>query len=57
MPLHNANLMLKEWDVWKKHYITPFPLKGKTVLDIGAGSSETALLCLHGASKVIAMEP
>jgi SAM-dependent methyltransferase len=58
IPLCIANLMLKEWDMWKMYYIPHFSLKGKTVLDVGAGCGETALLYfLHGASKVIAVEP
>ena len=58
MPLHYATLMLKEWDIWEKYYLPPFPLKGKTVLDVGAGCGETALFYfLHKAGKVLAVEP
>jgi SAM-dependent methyltransferase len=58
LPLQTAYMILDEWDVWKKFYIPPFPLKEKNVLDVGAGCGETALLYfLHGASKVIAVEP
>jgi len=58
LPLQTAYIMLDEWDIWKRYYLPPFPLKGKTVLDVGAGCGETALLYfLHGASKVIAIEP
>jgi SAM-dependent methyltransferase len=47
-----------EWDIWEKYYIPPFSLKGKTVLDVGAGCGETVFLFfLHGAKKVIAIEP
>jgi tRNA G37 N-methylase Trm5 len=58
IPLHHANLMLKEWDIWENYYLPPFPLKGKTILDVGAGCGETALLYfLNGANRVIAIEP
>jgi len=50
--------MLNEWRIWKKYYIPPFSIKGKTVLDVGAGCGETAFLFfLYGAKKVIAVEP
>jgi methylase of polypeptide subunit release factors len=49
---------IDEWKVWEKHYIPHFSLQGKTVLDVGAGCGETALLFfLYGAYKVIAVEP
>jgi hypothetical protein len=39
------------------HYLPPFSLEGKTVLDIGACCGETAWYYLqHGAKKVIAIE-
>jgi len=49
--------MVNYWQRWQ-NYIPSFSLRGKTVLDIGAGCGETALLFfLHGAHKVIAIEP
>jgi len=52
-----AWMLLREWPIWQKFY-APIPLEGKTVLDVGAGCGETALLFhLHGASKIIAIEP
>lgn len=49
---------IKEWDIWINSYLPPFSLKGKTVLDVGAGCGETAFFYfLHGADKVIAIEP
>ena len=53
-----ALLIIDEWKEWEKYYIPHFSLHGKTVLDVGAGCGETALLFfLHGAYKVIAVEP
>lgn len=41
----------------KGYYLPPFPLKGKTVLDVGASCGETAWYFLqHGAEKVVAIE-
>ena len=58
LPLQTAYMMLDEWDIWRRYYLPPFPLLGTTVLDVGAGCGETALLYfLNGASKVIAIEP
>lgn len=49
--------MIHEWNEWEKAYTMPFPLKGKTVLDVGAGCGETALFFfLKGAEKVICIE-
>jgi predicted RNA methylase len=51
-------LLWREWQSWKSWYLPPWSLKGKTVLDVGAGCGETALFYyLHGASRVIAIEP
>ena len=51
-------LLWREWRSWKNWYLPPWSLKGKTVLDVGAGCGETALFYYsHGASKVIAVEP
>ncbi len=41
---------------WEKHYL-PIDLRGKVVLDVGAGEGETAMFFLrHGASKVVCVE-
>lgn len=54
----HASFIVDEWKVWGKYYIPHFSLQGKTILDVGAGRGETALLFfLHGAYKVIAVEP
>jgi SAM-dependent methyltransferase len=51
-------LMWREWWSWRKWYLPPWSLKGKTILDVGAGCGETALFYYHhGASRVIAVEP
>jgi SAM-dependent methyltransferase len=51
-------LLWREWWAWKKWYLPPWSLIGKTVLDVGAGCGETALFYYrHGAAKVIAVEP
>ncbi len=51
-------LLWREWQAWKNWYLPPWSLKGKTVLDVGAGCGETALFYYyHGANKVIAVEP
>ena len=53
-----AVTMLWEWRKWKKDYLPPFPLAGKTVLDVGAGSGETAFLYfLSGAEEIVCIEP
>ena len=53
-----AVTMLWEWGKWKRDYVPPFPLAGKTVLDVGAGSGETAYLYfLSGAKEVVCVEP
>ncbi|MGC9069467.1 MAG: FkbM family methyltransferase [Thermoprotei archaeon] len=55
---HYAQTMLNEWKIWQIYYVPPFPLLGRTVLDVGAGCGETALFFfLYGARKVIAIEP
>jgi len=47
-----------EWKTWEDCYLPKFPLDGKTVLDVGSGSGETAhFYFLNGARKVIAIEP
>lgn len=43
-----------ELDAWHRTYL---PIKGGTVLDVGAGCGETArFYLLHGANRVIAIE-
>lgn len=55
---HYFNAIIAEWYVWKKYYLPNFSLKGKIVLDVGAGCGETAhFYFLHGAKKVFAIEP
>jgi hypothetical protein len=51
-------ITLWEWrEIWDKYYIPYFGVKGRTVLDIGAGVGETAhFYFLNGAAKVIAVE-
>jgi tRNA G37 N-methylase Trm5 len=49
--------IISEWEIWRKYYVYPFNLKGKTILDVGAGCGETALLFSNrGAKKVICIE-
>ncbi len=52
------SIVFSEWYLeWERHYLPPFSLSGKTVLDIGAGCGETALFYLtHGADEVICVE-
>jgi len=51
-------LLWREWRSWKNWYLPPWSLKGKTILDVGAGCGETALFYYyHGAKRVIAIEP
>jgi predicted RNA methylase len=51
-------MTFREWTIWEKNYLPSFPLKGKTVIDVGAGAGETAYFFLaHGASHVICVEP
>lgn len=54
----SAMAMRKEFQMWERDYIPASGLKGKTVLDVGAGCGETAyLFFLYGAEKVICIEP
>ncbi len=49
---------LGEVELWKRYYLPGFSLKGRTVLDVGAGTGETAAFYFaNGAEKVIAVEP
>jgi len=55
--LYYGNLIINEWCDWKKAYFMPFSLKGKTILDVGAGCGETAFFFfVNGAEKVICIE-
>ncbi len=54
----HARTMAAEILAWERLYLPAFSLKGKTVLDIGAGAGETAQFYLsHGAEMIIAVEP
>ncbi len=51
-------VVFSEWIYWKQHYIEFLPPHAKTVLDVGSGCGETALLYfLKGAEKLICLEP
>lgn len=51
-------LYLKEREEWRSLYLPPWSLKGKTVLDVGAGCGESAKFFLdNGAFRVVAVEP
>ena len=58
MSKKHASMTLFEWSgIWKRYYLPPFSLEGKTVFDAGAGCGETAhFYLLNGAKKVIANE-
>jgi hypothetical protein len=52
-----AEIIGDELPMWEKTYL-PVSVKGKIVLDVGAGCGETsAFYIAHGASKVVAIEP
>ncbi len=52
-----GKMVVLEFDLFKRYYLPPFALKGKSVLDIGACCGETAYFFLkHGAEKVICIE-
>lgn len=52
-----TDLLLNELQDWRQNYL-PFDVKGKTVLDVGAGKGESAYFYLaNGAKQVIAIEP
>ena len=54
---YRIEMILHETGDWTKHYL-PINLKGKTILDVGAGEGETARFFLrHGATKIICIEP
>jgi SAM-dependent methyltransferase len=45
-------------DFWIQQSLREIPLKGKTVLDVGAGvGSFTCYMAKHGAKEVVALEP
>jgi hypothetical protein len=52
------SLYYRELPMWRKLYVPPFSLVGKTVLNVGAGCGETAKFYLEelGAKQVIAVE-
>jgi hypothetical protein len=55
-PSYTSSLFKHFFD-WKTQYKPPFPLKAKTVLDVGSGVGETALLFFTlGAEKVICVD-
>lgn len=50
--------VFSEWVYWKHHYTEFMPANTQTVLDVGAGCGETALLYfLNGVNRVICIEP
>ncbi|MDG6982836.1 MAG: glycosyltransferase [Nitrososphaerota archaeon] len=54
----HLTMMLDEAKMWSEAYLPPAGVKGKTVLDVGAGCGETAFFYLnHGARAVVAIEP
>jgi hypothetical protein len=60
MHLYYFNGMLKEWFMkrqWPQFYLPRGGVRGRTVLDVGAGEGETALFYLsNGAKKVVCVE-
>lgn len=53
-----AIYFIREWQFWEESYLPHFSLKGRTILDVGAGCGETAFFyLLHGVNKVVAIEP
>ncbi len=51
------NMILGEEAEWTRFYL-PVDVRGKVVLDVGAGQGETARLFLkHGARRVVCVEP
>ena len=51
-----AGMIVEEKRIWEKYYL-PTSVKGKIVLDVGAGCGETAAFYLQkGAERVIAIE-
>jgi hypothetical protein len=54
-----ADMLFRDWfREWKKYYLPPFSLSGKTVLDVGSEEGNTCLFWfVNGAQKVICVEP
>lgn len=51
------NMVMHDLSSWEGSY-APISLEGKTVLDVGAGTGETAAFYFSkGARKVVAIEP
>ncbi len=51
------DMIMGELSLWEQFY-APVALKGRTVLDVGAGTGETAAFYFSkGAKKVVAIEP
>lgn len=51
-----TGIFINEFEDWQKNYL-PISVKGKIVLDVGAGEGESALFYLmHGAKKVLCVE-
>ena len=47
-----------EWPDWKQWYLPDFDLRGKTILDVGAGCGESAAFFFeHEALRVVGIEP
>jgi hypothetical protein len=54
---YGFSILADELKMFDKYYLPPFPLKGLTVLDLGACCGETAWFFLkHGAAKVVCVE-
>lgn len=52
-----ASFLLNEVELWNRCYL-PVDVKGRTVLDVGAGVGETAAFFLsRGAKEVVCVEP
>lgn len=55
--LIHTSVAVCEWNDWNRTYLPPFDLKGKTVLDVGAGCGDSAYFYFqHGIKKVICIE-
>lgn len=51
------NMLFIQWQDWEQNYL-PIDVKGKTILDIGAGEGETAYFYLqNNAKNVVCIEP
>jgi ribosomal protein L11 methylase PrmA len=54
---HRYNMTINEMGLWERIY-APISLKGKIVLDVGAGMGESAAFYFSkGAEKIVAIEP